>query len=146
VIGARQYREMESSSASAPPAGEPVNIKAAGRPAERETSDLLMAPEGDEKGAGNQRAQERRQEETAAEEHQAAWPDTAKTPQAELPLTIQRLGKEQHITPAEADRTSEGWLRALYSQGGSPDHPSGKDRGQRVAERHHHARGGHPTF
>ncbi len=59
---------------------------------------------------------------------------------------IQRLGKERHTTPAEAARTSEGWLGALYSQGGSPDRPSGEDRGQRVPERHRHARGGHATF
>jgi hypothetical protein len=47
VIGARQYREMESSSASASPAREPVNIEADGRVAERETnaSDPLMALE-----------------------------------------------------------------------------------------------------
>jgi hypothetical protein len=47
VIGAWQYREMEGSSASAPPAREPVNIEAAGRVAEQETnaSDSLMAPE-----------------------------------------------------------------------------------------------------
>jgi hypothetical protein len=47
VIGAQQYREMESSSARAPPAREPVNIEAARKVAERETnaSDPLMAPE-----------------------------------------------------------------------------------------------------
>jgi hypothetical protein len=47
VIGAQQYREMESSSARAPLAREPVNIEAARKVAERETnaSDPLMAPE-----------------------------------------------------------------------------------------------------
>jgi hypothetical protein len=47
MIGVQQYREMESSSASAPLAREPVNIEAAGRIAERETnaSDPLMALE-----------------------------------------------------------------------------------------------------
>jgi hypothetical protein len=48
MIGARQYREMESRSASAPPAREPVNIEAVGRVAERETNasdPLLMALE-----------------------------------------------------------------------------------------------------
>jgi hypothetical protein len=46
MIGTRQYREMESSSASAPPAREPVNIEAAERVRERETnaSDPLLAP------------------------------------------------------------------------------------------------------
>jgi hypothetical protein len=46
VIGTRQYREMESSCASAPPAREPENIEAAGKARERETnaSDLLMVP------------------------------------------------------------------------------------------------------
>ncbi len=47
VIGAQQYREMESSSASSLLAREPVKIKAAGRVAERETNATgpLMAPE-----------------------------------------------------------------------------------------------------
>jgi hypothetical protein len=47
VIGTRQYREMESSYASALPAREPKNIEAAGKARERETnfSDPLMAPE-----------------------------------------------------------------------------------------------------
>ncbi len=47
VIGVQQYREMESSSASAMLARELVNIEAAERLAERETtaSDPLMAPE-----------------------------------------------------------------------------------------------------
>ncbi len=47
MIETQQYRRMESSSASAPPAREPVNIEAARKVAERETnaSDPLMAPE-----------------------------------------------------------------------------------------------------
>ncbi len=47
VMGARQYREMESSCASTPPAREPENIKAAGKARERETnaSNPLTAPE-----------------------------------------------------------------------------------------------------
>jgi hypothetical protein len=46
VIGTRQYREMESSCASAPPAREPENIEAAGKARERETnaSDPLTVP------------------------------------------------------------------------------------------------------
>ncbi len=76
MIGKRQYREMESSCASAPPAREPENIEASGKARERETntSDPLTAPEarnqrtlleGDGKhgGMGNQHAGER---ETAA--------------------------------------------------------------------------------
>ncbi len=45
MIGTRQYREMESSCASAPPAREPENIEAAGKARERETKafDLLTA-------------------------------------------------------------------------------------------------------
>jgi hypothetical protein len=47
VIGTQQYREMESSCASAPPARVPENIKAAGKAREWETnaSDPLSAPE-----------------------------------------------------------------------------------------------------
>jgi hypothetical protein len=47
MIGVQQYREMENSSARAPPAREPVNIEAAGIVAERETnaSNQLMALE-----------------------------------------------------------------------------------------------------
>ncbi len=46
MIGTRQYREMESSCASAPPARELENIEAAGKVRERETnaSDPLTAP------------------------------------------------------------------------------------------------------
>jgi hypothetical protein len=107
VIGTRQYREMESSCASAPPAREPENIEAAGKARERESnaSDPLTAPKarkGRETNAPCQRetesmgawetnmperetaavrrdgelltsaVQERRQEEAAAEQHQAA--------------------------------------------------------------------------
>jgi hypothetical protein len=107
---------MESSSASAPPAREPVNIEAAGRVAERETntSDPLMAPEArgewetnapypretamsmgswetnmpERETAAVRRdgepltstAQERRQEETAAEKHQVAAGEPASSP------------------------------------------------------------------
>ncbi len=46
VIGTLQYRRMESSSASAPPAREPENIEAVGKARERETkaSDPLTVP------------------------------------------------------------------------------------------------------
>jgi hypothetical protein len=46
VIETQQYRRMESSSASAPPAREPETIEAAGRVAEQETKalDPLRAP------------------------------------------------------------------------------------------------------
>jgi hypothetical protein len=46
VIGTQQYREMESSCASAPPARGSENIEAAGRARERETnaSDPLTVP------------------------------------------------------------------------------------------------------
>jgi hypothetical protein len=46
VIGAQQYRRMESSSASAPLARKPETIEAAGRVTERETNafDPLIAP------------------------------------------------------------------------------------------------------
>jgi hypothetical protein len=46
VIGTRQYREMESSCASALPAREPENVEAAGKARERETnaSDPLTVP------------------------------------------------------------------------------------------------------
>ncbi len=48
VIGTLQYRRMESSSASAPPAKEPETIKAVRRVAEWETNapDPLKTPEG----------------------------------------------------------------------------------------------------
>ncbi len=47
MIGTRQYREMESSCASALPVREPENIEAAGKARERETnvSDPLEAPQ-----------------------------------------------------------------------------------------------------
>jgi hypothetical protein len=38
MMGARQYREMESSCASTPPARELENIKTAGKARERETN------------------------------------------------------------------------------------------------------------
>jgi hypothetical protein len=47
MIGAHEYRRMESSSASAPPARELETIKAAGRVTKQETkaSDPLVVPE-----------------------------------------------------------------------------------------------------
>ena len=46
MVGTQQYREMESSCASAPPAREPENIEAAGKAREQETnaSDPLTVP------------------------------------------------------------------------------------------------------
>ncbi len=46
MIGTRQYKEMESSCAGAPPVREPENIEAAGKARERETnaSEPLEAP------------------------------------------------------------------------------------------------------
>jgi hypothetical protein len=47
VIGTWQYKEMESSCASAPPVREPENIEAAGKARERKTnaSNPLEAPQ-----------------------------------------------------------------------------------------------------
>ncbi len=128
MIGTRQYREMESSCAGAPPAREQENIEAAGKAREPETnfSNPLMAPEatkGQETNAPCPRetaksmgtretnvpeketaavrrvgepltkaAQERRQEETAAAEHQAAGelasPSQGKTVVKDVPHIV----------------------------------------------------------
>jgi hypothetical protein len=91
LIGTRQYRRMESSCASTPPAREPENIEAAKKARERETNAPCWKKTAENtwtretnmserKTAATRRdgepltsaAQEQRQEETVAAEHQAA--------------------------------------------------------------------------
>jgi hypothetical protein len=103
MIGTWQYREMESSCASAPPAREPENTEAAGKARERETnaSDPLTGPKA-RKGRETNVPCPRVTESMGARETNVPKKETAAVRRDGEPLTS--VAKEQRQKEAAADR------------------------------------------
>jgi hypothetical protein len=115
VIGARQYRRMESSCASAPLAREPGNIEAAGKAEKRETnaSDLFKAPQAAEGRETNAPCRRETAENMGTRETNVSEKEIAATRRDGEPLTSAGQGWRQGVTVA-----------AEYQAAGEPSSPS----------------------
>jgi hypothetical protein len=110
VIGMRQYREMESSCASAPAARKPENIKAAGRKRERETNDPdpLEAPEATKGQETNATCRRETAKSMEAWETNMPERETATTRRDSEPLTSAAQERRQEKAAAEQHQAAAG--------------------------------------
>jgi hypothetical protein len=132
MIGTRQYREMESSCASAPPAREPENTEDAGKARQRETndSDPLTIPKA-RKGQETNVPCPRETESMGAREINVPEKETAAVRREGAPLASAAMERRQEVA---ADRHQA-------AAGERP--PSSAREGTRAM---HAARGGQHTL
>ena len=109
MIGTQQYREMESSCASAPPAREPENIEAAGKAREQDTnaSDPLTVPKA-RKGRETNVPCPRVTESMGARETNVPEERSAALRRDGEPLTNVAKRRRQTETDAEEPQTDAG--------------------------------------
>ncbi len=128
MTGAEQYREMESSSARAPPARERVNIEAARKVVERETnaSDPLMAPEARGERETNMPCPRETAMSMGAWETNMPERETAAIRREEEPLTSAAQERQQKETAAGNRRVASFLTRGEDSQPRRPAHWQGR--------------------
>jgi hypothetical protein len=109
MIGTQQYREMESSYASAPRAREPENIEAAGKARERETnpSDPLTVPKA-RKGQETNVPCPRETESMGAREINVPEKETAAVRRNSVPLASAAMGRRQEEAAADRHQAAAG--------------------------------------
>jgi hypothetical protein len=105
----QQYREMESSCASAPPAREPENIEAAGKARERETnaSDPLAVPKARE-GRETNVPCPRETENMGAREINVPEKETAAVRRDDEPLASAAMKRQQEEAAADRHQAAAG--------------------------------------